>query len=326
MTTSVESEKRPTLSDWVTSRTDQLSEQYSAKAAGHPPAVSVSTGLRSLDAVGLLEPGILTAVMAHSADGKTALMMQFAKACAQSGSLAQVYPFEDPQAYLADRVIAASIGASAFDLRRLAIPGHVEEIKARLGAAQREIAAWADKISVDCERSSVDSLMRKIRERHVPGQTKMVGVDYAQAMDPSHGASDASMERTVANLAWRLNEYAKHENVAVVLLSQVRREVTDRGRRWFESWRSRTGGREGTTDAVEGFRPLESDMQWSSAVQQRARQVLSVFRPGNWMKSVGFQDWKDDIMEVQLCKGSYGPGRGRVSLRWSGPSCEIKDK
>lgn len=291
---------------------------------GRPPLLHVPTGLRSLDELGLIEPGVLTAVLAHSSDGKTALMMQLLKACAESGSLSQGYFYEDPEDKLSDRVLAASLGVSAFSLRRLAVPGTYEELSKRLAAAEESVGAWAGNITVDTQRSTVDGLMKKIRERHVPGKTKLVGVDYAQAFDAE--GSESSVERVVSRLAWRLNEYAKYEGVAVVLLSQVRREVLDRGRRWYENWRYRNPRGEPSTDAVEGFRPLEGDMQWSSAIQQRARQVLSVFRPGGWMKSVGFLDWKDEIMEIQLCKGSYGPGRGRVGLRWDGPTCTLRDR
>ena len=311
----------PTLNDWVSERTAQLESQFAAKDAGRPPLLHVPTGLGSLDDLGLLEPGVLTAVLAHSSDGKTALMMQFLKGAAQAGMKGQGYFYEDPQDKLSDRVIAAELGVSAFKLRRLDVPGTAEEVNGRLAAARASLG-WTSLITVDSTRSTVDGLMAKIRERHVPGETKIVGVDYAQAFDAE--GSENSVERVVSRLAWRLNEYAKYENVAVVLLSQVRREVLDRGRRWFENWRWKNPRGEPSTEAVEGFRPLEGDMQWSSAVQQRARQVLSVFRPGSWMRSLGFH-WDDDVMEVQLCKGSYGPGRGREALHWDGPTCVVSD-
>lgn len=308
----------PTLGNWIDERTSDLEREYHDQAAGRPPFLAVATGIPALDDLGLLEPGVLTAVMAHSSDGKTALAMQFLKAAARAGHLGQGYFYEDPKDRLSDRVIAAEMGVSAFDLRRLKVPADC--ISERLAAA-RTACGWAHNISVDTRRSTVDGLMVRIRERHVPGKTRIAVVDYAQAFDAEQ--SEHSVERVVSRLAWRLNEYAKHENVAVVLLSQVRREVLDRGRRWFESWRLKNARGEPALEAVEGYRPLEGDMQWSSAVQQRARQVISVFRPGSWMKSHGLS-WQDNAMEVQLCKGSYGPGRGRATLKWDGPTCSLK--
>jgi hypothetical protein len=106
--------------------------------------------------------------------------MQLLMGAAKAGLLGQGYFYEDPKDRLADRVLAGAMGVSAFALRRLKMEGTYEEVAARLAAAEASLA-WTANIRVDTERGTVNDLMSKIRERHVPGKTKVVGVDYAQA-------------------------------------------------------------------------------------------------------------------------------------------------
>lgn len=79
-----------------------------------------------------------------------------------------------------------------------------------------------------------------------------------------------------------------------------------------------------TAEAVEGFRPGAGDLQWSTALWQRAKQGLFLFRPGSWMRSLG-ADCRDDIMEVSIGKGNFGPTNEILRLGWDGPQARIFD-
>jgi replicative DNA helicase len=147
-------------------------------------------------------------------------------------------------------------------------------------------------------------------------------VDYAQAFDAE--ADEKSVERVVARLAWRLNDLAKRTGASVVLMSQVKREVLDRGRRWFDSWRWKNPNEPLRSEAVEGFRPLAGDLQWSTALWQRCKQGLFLFRPGSWLRSMG-ADTPDDVMEVSIAKGNFGPNNEIIRLGWDGPRARIFD-
>lgn len=147
-------------------------------------------------------------------------------------------------------------------------------------------------------------------------------VDYAQAFDAE--ADERSVERVVARLAWRLNELAKRTGAAVVLLSQVAKEVLQRGRRWYEGWLFHHRGEPPTAEAVEGFRPGAGDLQWSTKLWQAAKQGLFLFRPNSWMRSLG-ADVRDDVMEVSIGKGNFGPTNEILRLGWDGPQARIFD-
>lgn len=306
------------LFEWLDDRAVGLGRQYVTKAAGGKVELNVPTGIARLDAAGLLEPDILSAVAAHAGDGKSAFALQLLEGAARAGHHGIGFFLEDPARLVADRELARSLGVSAFSLRRLGVEsGSIEE---RLKAAVRG-AGWARNVTVSDSLVSTDVLFDQIERWRTP-KTRIVVVDYAQAFDAEH--NEKSVERVVARLSWRANELAKKYNLAFVLMSQVRREVLDRGRRWYENWRWKNQGGELTPEAVEGFRPLTGDLQWSSAIGQRAKQILSLFRPGNWMRSLG-ADCKDDTIEVSIVKGNFGPSNELIRLGWDGPQARIFD-
>lgn len=280
----------------------------------------VSTGLSRLDAAGLLEPDILTAVGAHAGDGKSAFALQLLEGAARAGHHAIGFFLEDPARLVADREIARNLRVSAFALRRLGLRDEAAALQARLAGALRE-STWAKNVTVSDALVSTDVLFEQI-EAWRTSKTRLVVVDYAQAFDAE--ADEKSVERVVARLAWRGNELAKRHGISVVLMSQVRREVMERGRRWFESWRWKNPGADITVEAVEGFRPLAGDLQWSSALTQRAKQIISLFRPGSWIRSLGGHA-ADDTMEVTITKGNFGPANELIRLAWDGSQARLSD-
>lgn len=311
-----------TLHGWLATRARALAEQYRARDDGDPPLVHVPTGIPRLDAAGLLEPGILTAVGSHAGDGKSAFALQLAEGAARAGLDVQAYFLEDPGHLVADRELAKRLGVSAFKLRRLSVDAEAAAVASRLSAAVRGAEEWARRVRVSDRLMPTDDLMEDIRRRWTDS-TRLVLVDYAQAFDAE--GDERSVERVIARLAWRLNTLAKGTGAAVVLFSQVRREVLDRGRRWYENWRFKNQGETPTAEAVEGFRPNSGDLQWSSALQQRAKQVVYLFRPGNWQRSLG-ANVPDDVMELSIDKGNFGPNKEILRLGWDGPQARVFDR
>lgn len=291
-----------------------------ARDLGVPPLVHVPTGISRLDAAGLLEPEILTAVGAHAGDGKSAFALQLLEGAARAGHSAIGFFLEDPARLVADRELARVLGVSAFKMRRLALDESADSFRARLRSATED-ATWARRVVVSDALVETDLLFDQIAAWWT-SSTKLVVVDYAQAFDAE--ADEKSVERVVARLAWRLNELAKRTGAAVVLMSQVKREVLDRGRRWFDSWRWKNPGERVNPEAVEGFRPLAGDMQWSTALWQRCKQGLFLFRPGSWIRSLGGEA-KDDTMEISIAKGNFGPTNEILRLGWDGPRARIFD-
>lgn len=154
-------------------------------------------------------------------------------------------------------------------------------------------------------------------------ETRLVLVDYAQVLGGEN--DERSVERVITRVVWELNELAKDTGTAVVLLSQVRTEVKERGRRLFDSWRYRNPNGRPTEEAVEGYRPLAGDGQWApSALGQKARAVLSWFRPRAWLRMHGVEV-KDDVAELLILKSNYGPSAQALRLGWDGPLTRVYD-
>lgn len=312
-------DKPETLADWLGSRSQELDSQYRAVAGGDTPILHCPTGLKRLDDAGLLELGVCTVLLGHEGDGKSALGLQFLEGAAKAGYDCQAYWPEDPRRFIADRVLAQSLGESATKLRRLKIEG--TNVPERIRAAQVESQSWARRVIVDDRRLDSHLLVESIRGRICPG-TRLIVVDYAQVL--SSERDEKSVERVISGAVWALNEVAKIYNVAVVLLSQVRTKVKERGRDTFDRWRFKNQG-EIKPEAVEGYRPLAGDGQWApAALGQEARAVLSWFRPGQWMKMHG-ADCKDDKGELLILKGNYGPSMETLTLLWNGPTTRITD-
>lgn len=309
------------LYSWTQTRAAELSALYASRDRGENPFTHVTTGLTSLDNAGLFEPGILTAVGAHPGDGKTAFALQCIEGAARANHHVMGYFFEDPRSFLADRKLASSANVSSFALRRGKLSLSAEELDDKMSAAVDSMA-WAKKVSMFDAKLTTSQLRESIK-RNIREDTREIVIDYAQAFDAEQ--DEKSVERVIARLAWDLNALAAEYNVAVVLMSQVKKEVADRGHKRFASRQFESKGGPVDETFVEGFRPGANDMQWSTALQQRAKQVVYLFRPGLWLRAVGVGDAKDNIMEITLDKGNYGPAQAVIRLRWDGRQSRISE-
>lgn len=310
------------LYDIIEERNAELAGQYEDLRSGGPPPITyIPTGLTSLDDYGLLEPGILTVIMAHPGDGKTSVALQLLRGAVGAGFTPRACLYEDPLPLVADRLTAGEMGESAFKLRRLKLES--ESIGARLAAAT-EALDWTRQVIIS-ERSPIsEQLEEELAECGT--ETGLLVVDYAQAFDAEK--DEKSVERVIARIAWSLSIWAKKTRNSAVLFSQVKNEVIQRGRKWFDTWKynkDRANERiVADPAAVEGFRPKDGDAQWSTALYQRAKDFISVFRPGNWLNKEGIVS-KDDVMEFLRTKGNYA-GMGRpVRVRWNGGNSTLTD-
>lgn len=312
-----------TLSDWLEAREQELRQTYGEAALGIEPSTHCPTGLRRLDEAGLLELGVATIVLGHEGDGKSALGLQFLEGCARSGFDALGFWPEDPRRFVADRVYAPLINESATKLRRVRVddPGTIPQ---RLLTARREAEPWTSRIGVCDKRLDGDQALAELRRRWTKN-TRLGVFDYAQVFGEE---SDDKFSAGLGNFIWKTNEFAKEVNGALVILSQVNSRVKARGRKLFDEWawgRKDEGHREPTASSVEGYRPLSGDGAWApGALGQKARAVLSWFRPHAWMREHG-ANVLDDVAECLVIKNNYGESKQLVRLRWHGPTTRITD-
>lgn len=315
--------KSKRLSEVVEGRNAELALRYQNVAAGiENEAENIPTGIQELDDRGLLEKGILTGFAAHPGDGKSAVAASLLKSAALAGYSPVGMFFEDPSHLLADRWTAQELNESAFHLRRLKLDA--SKAPRRLSAATENINDWAQHVTLIEEIVPSQELIDWIYDVTTE-ETGLVVVDYAQAFDSE--PDERSVERVIARLAWGLNQAAKHKKIATVLFNQCKREVQERGHKRLADYRFKVGEpTETSLDAVEGYRPLgPNDAQWSTAIGQRCKQWVDIFRPGNWLKTHGINA-KDDRIDFTIQKGNYGPPKGIISCHFDGPTARISSR
>lgn len=310
-----------TLASWLTEREQELARDYTLVCEGKPPVTHCPTGFQRLDDAGLLELDVATIVLGHEGDGKSALGLQLLEGCAKSGARCAGFWPEDPRRFVADRVFSPLIGESASRLRR----GKIDDpstVPKRLGLAAAAAKEWAVRIDVCDRRLSSAELLSEARRVYTP-EHRLFIFDYAQVLTAEQGEG---ANLVIARFVWEANQFAKEKRVSVVIMSQVSKEVKTRGRRMFDEWRRANPGEAPTRAAVEGYRPLSGDGQWSpTALGQQARAVVSWFRPHQWLREHG-ASVRDDIAEAMVLKNNYGATKQVVTLGWDGPMTRISDR
>lgn len=283
---------------------ERVNKVKSQKASGDFSA-QIPTGIKELDKFGGIEIGILTVIAGATGDGKSILKLHLMEQAARAGFNVLALDFEDPQEKTADRTLASKTNIASFKIGRLDVTK--EEIE-RLELAAKEAESWGTKIKHVAGLMSAEAVKQCLKENP---EAKLVLVDYAQALP----AFDRSLERVIAEISWDLNIDAQRNSRAVVMFSQVKREVEERGQDTFRR-----------TNKVDGYRPGpgKSDLQWSSAMGDRAKALWYIFRPGRWARKVGISA-KDDVMEIIVDKANFGK-EGLVTVGFDGEHVRIYNK
>ena len=242
-----------------------LKEMEDAMATGKRLPEGISTGSGKLDAlIGKMHPGDLIVLAGRPAMGKTAVGMNiamFAKKADERGNLSPckvaVLSLEMDRKQLAYRVSSSAA--------RRAGMGHIAYRRAREGKlGQSELAtlraAWKKiPTSIAWEtrgRLSLDEVKVTIKAaRKKLGGLDLVVIDYLQIMrlDFARGQNKTDV---IGDITSSLKALAKELGVAIVLLSQLSRNVETR----------------------DDKRPIMADLRDSGSIEQDADMVLMVYR------------------------------------------------
>jgi hypothetical protein len=262
------------------------------------------TGLAAWDANGGLPRGIAVCIAAPTGEGKSAVKLSLARAIAMAGFDVGCFELEDPVALTADRTFAGATGLSAAKIGKLEFEPIFLD---RLDIAAHEAEPWAKRIRM------VEGLVTpaEVKAALEPGGAfdgcTCVMLDYAQGL----GTTD--LEAVIADIAWYLQKWAQRTNGVAVIFSQTKTELEERGKRRYER-----------DKVIDGYRPMgKSDVKWSSALAERCKMVVFLFRPGRWARKHG-EAVKDDKMEVIFDKANFG-GEGSVTVGWIGPETRLVD-
>jgi replicative DNA helicase len=281
-----------------------------AKARGEAVHPSVPTGLRTWDKNGGLIRGILTVLGAATGEGKSIVKLQLARGAAQSGHRVLCLDFEDPTGKTIDRAFS---GVTGINNRLLGLLDIDEFDLKRLDAAAEEIRTWANRVEHQAGLVSVSTALERMRAF----EGDLILVDYAQAFPEDAGTT---MERTIAKFAWEANALAQKKNCAVVVFSQIIREVEDRGYRIYEAAKRREPDR----IDVSGFCPGGlSDISWAKSLGERSKELGYIWREGRIARKLG-ANVKDNRMRIIWGKVNFGEEKDMV-FEFDGPTATIRD-
>lgn len=299
-----------TLADSVNERLKEIRNGLEAKKRGEAVHPSVPTGLRTWDKNGGLIRGILTVLGAATGEGKSIVKLQLARGAAQSGHRVLCLDFEDPTAKTVDRAFSASTGINNRLLGLLDVDDF--DLK-RLESAAEEIRSWGSRVEHIPGLVGVARALELMRAF----DGDLILVDYAQAFPEDAGST---MERTIARFAWEANALAQRRNQAVVVFSQIVREVEERGYRVFE----RGKWRDPDKIDVSGFCPGGlSDISWAKSLGERSKELGYLWRENRIARKLG-ANVKDNRMRIVWGKVNFGEEKDMV-FEFDGPTATIRD-
>lgn len=299
-----------TLADALNERLEEIKHGLAARARGEAVHPSIPTGLRSWDRNGGLLRGILTVIGAATGEGKSIVKLQLARGAASTGHRVLCLDFEDPAGKTIDRAFSQVTGINNKLLGLL----NLDDFDiSRLDAAAEEIRGWAGKVEHQAGLVSVPTALRRMSEF----DGDLILVDYAQAFPEETGAT---MERTIARFAWEANALAQKKNCAVVVFSQIVREVEERGYRIYE----RSKYRDSDKIDVSGFCPGGlSDISWAKSLGERSKELGYIWRENRIAKKLG-ASVKDNRLRIVWGKVNFGEEKDMV-FEFDGATATIRD-
>lgn len=285
----------------------KLRDDAARLASGERILRHVPTGFNQLDdTFGGLRIGIMTEILMHTGDGKSAFMRQLAEAGAQSGVGVLWFVAEDPEDATVERQFAGDTGIPTEQIGRVQLD--TAEL-ARIGTAVQSAKPWARRVLPVFGAQDVDSVLATVDETTSIGGAPLgeVLIDYAQVLAPP-----ADMEAEIARLGIGLHDRSRARKFASAVGSQVSNTVIQRGRDGWYSFKD-----------ISRIRPSLGDTEWCKRLEKLVKAAWSVYRPGRWIREFGGEA-EDDTAELHVIKANFGP-LGWINLRWNGPATRFEN-
>lgn len=241
------------------------------------------TGFHGLnDFTSGFQPSELLVLAARPSMGKTALVCNFAMACARADRGVLLFSLEQSKLELAERLLCIQARISGHKLRK----GELDEFEqSELMEASNEMRKFPIFIDDKAGRtmSQIAAIARRLKRR---AKLDIVIIDYLQLVE----AEDKNLprEQQISSITRRLKFLAKDLDIPVIALAQLNRGVEQR----------------------EDKRPKLSDLRESGAIEQDADIVMFLHRP----EAYNPEDRPGEA-DLIIAKNRHGP-IGTVSLVW----------
>jgi replicative DNA helicase len=249
--------------------------------------LGVPTGLSQLDALlGGLQPSDLIILAARPSVGKTSMALNIAQhAAVRESKKVAVFSLEMSKEQLALRLLSAETGINPRPLQT----GFVDETDwSKIAMVMNDMATapmWID----DSPALSVMELRTKARrlEAEQHGIDLLI-VDYLQLMQSSTPNKDNNRVQEVSDISRGLKQLARELKVPVVALSQLSRNVEQRG----------------------SAEPRLSDLRESGSLEQDSDVVIFLYRDGEQSP-----ESEVELIKAKIAKHRNGP-IGEVPLQF----------
>ena len=216
----------------------------------------VRSGFTDIDAITLgWQPSDLIIIAARPSMGKTAFVLTMARnMCVELKTPVAFFSLEMSSVQLMNRLIVAETQLNSKDLRTGNLTPaqwtHLESQTVELGRSPLYID--------DTPALSVYEFRSKARRLKTQHDIQLIIIDYLQLMTASTPETRGNREQEVSLISRTLKAIAKELNVPIIALSQLSRNVENRG-----------GSK----------RPQLSDLRESGAIEQDADVVAFIHRP-----------------------------------------------
>jgi len=192
--------------------------ERTAQLAAEGKQFRVTTGYEYMDNVlnGGMKPGQLVVIAARPSVGKTALMLQMAKAASMTGQPVQVFSLEMQAEELAERMLYST---------ELVFPHEVNYGRVDRNAfarAEAQIAGLPFYIN-DFSRS-LDEIVSRMTQAVKKGRCKVAYIDYLGLMQDALNFGNAKLYQVIARITGTLKAVAKRLEIPIVLLCQLNRD------------------------------------------------------------------------------------------------------
>ncbi|PYJ10775.1 MAG: replicative DNA helicase [Verrucomicrobia bacterium] len=257
------------------SAADAVKANLDQQFTGAPPGV-VSGIIPSLDkAQGPLSPGDLAILASRPGMGKTATALSYAQGVAAQGEGVTIASLEMRAAQLGGRLACSMLHGTAGQMPYSAISANRCTAEQRRELARtvfklKEMPLWIEDLP-SATVGRLGAIVRKHKRRLAArGKVlRLVIVDYLQLLQPDR--PQKSLYESISMVSRSLKSLAKSEDVAVLALCQLSRDVERRG----------------------DHRPTLSDLRDSGQIEQDADSITFLLRPEEYLKREDHQPGSD---------------------------------
>jgi replicative DNA helicase len=267
-----------------------------SRAAEEHGSLGLLTGIEPLDNLtGGIRRGVVTILAGRPSQGKSSLARTIVDNVNAAGFGVHVFSLEDSaEAYC----LRALSDASRVDLQRLSTAklegGDLDGIRAAAGRIFQRTGWLLD----ETPGLNAQQIGMRVRKHRRANNTALVVVDYVQLM--RERARDRRGEIEAAVLG--LEDLARNERLAVILLSQINRAAVQ----------------------TEGKRPEMHSLSESGVLEQKAAAILAVHRPEMYAKNDKERAELAGKAELLVLKNKNGR-TGTVNLYWDGPTATYRN-